>query len=479
MRTRRPQRWASRTSWVTNTRVACRRRCRPNSSSTTCSPVLPSRLPVGSSARMICGRGLKARAMATRCCSPPESCAGKCSARCARPTSANSALAVAKAAGFPAKSSGRATASSAVMVGTRWHDWKTMPILLPRTMASSSSLRPRKSRPATRTEPDVARSRPATIINSEVLPDPLGPTTATDSPAPISRLTRFKISTGPARLDSLSETPLRAMTGLATIAPASRPRPCLGLCKLLPQERYLNRHHEKGTHPMRKVPSKATLANMGVVVLLCNWLIAAWAGGTIAQAEQPLRIVVLGDSLVAGLGLKPSDAFPAQLERALKARGHVVDVINAGVSGDTTAGGLARIAWAVPEQTDAVIVELGANDALRGLDPARARSNLDKIITTIKANGTEVLLAGMFAPRSLGKDYVRAFESIYPDLANKYALILYPFFLQGVAMDPKLNLDDGPHPNARGVPEITKNTPPAVEQLTERARAKHATAPKG
>jgi len=194
---------------------------------------------------------------------------------------------------------------------------------------------------------------------------------------------------------------------------------------------------------MRKVPSKATLANMGVVFLLCNWLIAALAGGTIARAEPPLRIVVLGDSLVAGLGLKPSDAFPAQLERALKARGHVVEVINAGVSGDTTAGGLARLAWAVPEQTDAVILELGANDALRGLDPAGA------------------------------------IESIYPDLANKYALILYPFFLQGVAMDPKLNLDDGLHPNARGVAEITKNILPAVEQLIERARTKHATATKG
>jgi acyl-CoA thioesterase I len=230
---------------------------------------------------------------------------------------------------------------------------------------------------------------------------------------------------------------------------------------------------------MRKVPSKATLANMVVAFLLCNWLIAALAGGTIAQAEQPLRIVVLGDSLVAGLGLRPSDAFPAQLERALKARGHVVEVINAGVSGDTTAGGLARVAWAVPERTDAVILELGANDALRGLDPTRARSNLDEIITAIRMNGAEVLLAGMFAPRSLGKDYVRAFESIYPDLANKYGLILYPFFLEGVAMDPKLNLDDGLHPNARGVAAITKNILPAVEQLIERARAKHTTATKG
>jgi acyl-CoA thioesterase-1 len=231
---------------------------------------------------------------------------------------------------------------------------------------------------------------------------------------------------------------------------------------------------------MRKVPSTATLANMVFALFLCNWLVAALCGGLArAHAEEPLRIVVLGDSLAAGLGLKPSEAFPAQLERALKARGHSVEVINAGVSGDTTAGGLARATWAVPEQTDAVILELGANDALRGLDPARAKSNLDKLIAAVRARGAEVLLAGMFAPRSLGKEYVRAFESIYPDLANKYGLILYPFFLEGVAMDPKLNLDDGLHPNPRGVAEITKNIMPAVEQLLERARAKHAAATKG
>ena len=181
---------------------------------------------------------------------------------------------------------------------------------------------------------------------------------------------------------------------------------------------------------------------------------------------------MLGDSLVAGFGLKPSDAFPAQLERALKARGHAVEVINAGVSGDTTAGGLARVAWAVPERTDAVILELGANDALRGLDPGAAKANLDKIITALKASGAEVLLAGMFAPRSLGKDYVRAFDGMYPDLASKHGLILYPFFLDGVAMDAKLNLDDGLHPNPRGVAEITKKILPSVEQLIERARAK-------
>jgi acyl-CoA thioesterase-1 len=154
-------------------------------------------------------------------------------------------------------------------------------------------------------------------------------------------------------------------------------------------------------------------------------------------------------------------------------------VINAGVSGDTTAGGLARVNWAVPERTDAVILELGANDALRGLDPARAKTNLDKTIAAIKAGGAEVLLAGMFAPRNMGKDYVRAFEAMYPDLASKYGLILYPFFLDGVAMDAKLSLEDGLHPNAKGVAEITTKILPSVEQLIERVRAKQSAATKG
>jgi len=231
---------------------------------------------------------------------------------------------------------------------------------------------------------------------------------------------------------------------------------------------------------MPKVPLMAALANMVFRVLLCNWLIAALAfGATAAPASQPLRIVVLGDSLVAGFGIKPSEAFPAQLERALKERGHAVEVINAGVSGDTTAGGLDRVGWAVPERTGAVILELGANDALRGLDPRRARSNLDKIITTLKAGGAEVLLAGMLAPRNLGEPYTRAFDAIYPELAAKHGLLLYPFFLDGVALNAKLNLDDGLHPNSRGVAEITKKILPSVEQLIERARARQAAGTKG
>ena len=224
----------------------------------------------------------------------------------------------------------------------------------------------------------------------------------------------------------------------------------------------------------------ATLANMVFRVVLCNWLVVLLSfGAAAAPASQPLRIVVLGDSLVAGFGIRPSEAFPAQLERALKARGHAVEVINAGVSGDTTAGGLERLAWAVPEHTAAVILELGANDALRGLDPGRAKANLDKIITTLKAGGSEVLLAGMIAPRNMGEKYARAFDAIYPALAAKYGLILYPFFLDGIAMDAKLNLDDGMHPNGRGVAEITRKIMPAVEQLIERVRARQPAGTKG
>ena len=240
---------------------------------------------------------------------------------------------------------------------------------------------------------------------------------------------------------------------------------------------------------MQTLPLHPTPANMVSRVLLCNclWMVVAMgltlAGMTGAAAQSvsqsvsqnkvaPLRIVVLGDSLVAGFQLKASDAFPAQLERALKARGHEVEVINAGVSGDTTAAGLERLRWAVPEKTDAVIVELGANDALLGLDPAQTKANLDSIIAAIKADGAEVLLAGMLAPRNLGEDYARAFDGIYPALASKHGTLLYPFFLDGVALDAKLNLQDGMHPNPQGVAEITRRILPKVEELIARVRAR-------
>jgi acyl-CoA thioesterase-1 len=226
---------------------------------------------------------------------------------------------------------------------------------------------------------------------------------------------------------------------------------------------------------------KATPTNMVRRALLRNWLIAAltvlcfgsFTIGAIAQPKSaPLRIVVFGDSLVAGFRLKASDAFPAQLERALKARGQAVEIINAGVSGDTTAAGLERLAWAVPEATDAVILELGANDALRGLDPARAKANLDKIMTKVKADGAEILLAGMIAPRNLGPRYTEAFNGMYPELARKHNAVLYPFFLDGIALNAGLNLGDGIHPNTKGVAEIVKRIMPAVDELIARARAR-------
>lgn len=191
-----------------------------------------------------------------------------------------------------------------------------------------------------------------------------------------------------------------------------------------------------------------------------------------ASAHAPLRIVAFGDSLTAGFGLPPKQAFPVQLAGALKARGHKVEVINAGVSGDTTAAALARFDWAIPQGTDAVIVELGANDALRGLDPEKAKANLDRIVTALKAKGIEVLLAGMAAPRSLGDDYVAAFDPIYRELAARHGVILYPFFLDGVALRPELNLDDGLHPTGKGISVIVERILPSVEQLIARASAR-------
>lgn len=193
-----------------------------------------------------------------------------------------------------------------------------------------------------------------------------------------------------------------------------------------------------------------------------------------ADTSRPIRVVAFGDSLTAGYMLKPSEAFPVRLEAALKARGHDVVVANAGVSGDTTAAGLGRIDWAVPDGTDGVILELGANDALSGRDPAMARANLDQIVIRLKAKGAEVLIAGMAAPRNMGEAYVKAFDPIYPDLAARHDTLLYPFFLAGVVLDPKLNLGDGIHPNAQGVDVIVARITPSVEQLLARIAARRA-----
>jgi acyl-CoA thioesterase-1 len=193
-----------------------------------------------------------------------------------------------------------------------------------------------------------------------------------------------------------------------------------------------------------------------------------------AAQNRTIRMVAFGDSLTAGYRLAPAQAFPVRLEAKLKERGHDVTVANAGVSGDTTAGGLARLDWAVPDDADAVIVELGANDALRGLDPAQARRNLDTILQRLKAKGVVVLIAGMRTPRNYGAEYADAFDRIFPELAAQYDAVLYPFFLDGIALDAALNLDDGLHPNARGVDVIVERIVPKVEELIARAKNRQA-----
>ncbi len=176
-------------------------------------------------------------------------------------------------------------------------------------------------------------------------------------------------------------------------------------------------------------------------------------------------ILDFGDSLTAGYGLAPEQAFPARLEAALRQQGLEARVVNGGVSGDTTAGGLARLDWALAEQPDLVILALGSNDALRGIDPAAVRDNLDKMIRKIEASGARVLLLGMLAPPNWGEEYMSAFDRIFPELARVHAVPLYPFFLEGVAMNPELNQPDGLHPNERGVAVLVDRIAPVVAGL--------------
>jgi acyl-CoA thioesterase-1 len=188
-------------------------------------------------------------------------------------------------------------------------------------------------------------------------------------------------------------------------------------------------------------------------------------------AAEPLRIVALGDSLMAGYGLAEKDGFPAKLQAALRVKGHDVEVINAGVSGDTASGGLARLDWSVPKDAAAVILELGANDALRAVNPAETRKALDEALRRLGERKLEVLLAGMLAPPNMGAEYSTAFDRIYPELAQKHGVLLYPFFLDGVAAVEKLNQRDGIHPTAAGIDVIVERILPSVEKLIAQTRA--------
>ena len=210
----------------------------------------------------------------------------------------------------------------------------------------------------------------------------------------------------------------------------------------------------------RQVRSFVHMLVLGMLLVATG---TAFAPTVAAAQTRPIKMVVLGDSLSAGLGLSASSAFPARLQKSLEAKGIAVDIINAGVSGDTTSGGRDRLDWSVPEGTEAVILELGANDALRGIDPRVTRAALTDILTRLKARRIAVLLCGMLAPPNYGSDYSARFNAIYPELAKSFGVPLYPFFLEGVATDASLNQADGLHPTAEGVDMIVKNILPTVE----------------
>jgi len=212
----------------------------------------------------------------------------------------------------------------------------------------------------------------------------------------------------------------------------------------------------------------AAVNSLLVVLLLC---LAAHA------QSAPVRLAVLGDSLAAGYGIKPEQSFPARLEAALNAQGRNVTVLNQGVSGDTSAGGLDRLDWMLADKPDIVLVELGANDALRGIDPQITEKNLSTIVERLKAAGVTVWLAGMLAPRNLGPDYVASFDGLYRRIADKYDLPLYPFILDGVAQDPALNQGDGLHPNPRGAQIVADRLLPFVTKNLDNAAVHRAPRP--
>jgi len=213
-----------------------------------------------------------------------------------------------------------------------------------------------------------------------------------------------------------------------------------------------------------------TIARMTAVTIACA--MAAMGGPAVLAVDAPVKIVAFGDSLTAGFGLPREATFPARLEAALKARGLAVEIVNAGVSGDTASGGLARLDWSVPEGADAVIVELGANDALRGVAPEVTRAALDAILRRLEERHIAVLLAGMRAPPNMGPDYVRAFDGIFPELAGRHDVVFYPFFLDGVAADRALNQPDGLHPTVQGIEAIVQRILPKAEELIARVKAK-------
>jgi acyl-CoA thioesterase I len=201
------------------------------------------------------------------------------------------------------------------------------------------------------------------------------------------------------------------------------------------------------------------VAGLHIAVIVFSMMLS------VSAQARTINLVGFGDSLMAGYQLPPGDGFPEKLQAALKAKGLDVSVANAGVSGDTTTGGLSRIDWSVPDGTDGVILELGANDALRGIAPEQSEKNLDQMITRLKERGIAVFLVGMMAPPNMGGDYAARFNPIYEKLARKHGLTLYPFFLDGVVLDASLKLEDGMHPNSKGVDTMVQKMEPAITQF--------------
>ena len=216
---------------------------------------------------------------------------------------------------------------------------------------------------------------------------------------------------------------------------------------------------------------------MGVIAVAIN---AGLGGAAMAaggeKGKDKIKLVAFGDSLTAGYGVRPGEAFPVQLEAALRAKGLNVEVINSGVSGDTASAGLERFDWAVPDDADAVILELGANDALRGVAPEQTSMTLDKLLTKLGERKLPVLLAGMRAPKNWGDDYANKFDAIFPTLASKHNALLYPFFLDGVVMDRSMNQGDGIHPTGKGVAVIVSRIQPLVEELIAKLNTSAGTA---
>lgn len=223
---------------------------------------------------------------------------------------------------------------------------------------------------------------------------------------------------------------------------------------------------DRRPRPARYGAGSLLFKALGVALVVAAAVIAPRF--TPAEAEG-MKLLAFGDSLTAGFGLPAQDGFAVRLEKALAASGQRVQVINAGVSGDTTSGGLARLDWALSGKPDAAILELGANDGLRGLDPAQMDANLDAMLAKFQARHIRVLLIGMLAPRNYGADYAKSFDAVFPKLAEKYHVPFYPFFLDGVATDPALNQADGLHPNAKGVDVIVERILPAVTKLVASA----------